>query len=289
MSGYTKLFSRILDSTIWQEDSNTRVLWITLLAMADRDGIVQCTVPGLASRAHITLADCEHALHKFQQPDKYSWSQENEGRRIRQIDGGWELINYRKFREMMSRQESNEKAAIRMRRMRERKRNESSHIVTPVTSGAGYDIASASASASTKENSKAYSAPVTSEENPPENLHPLNYARKLLEDLCFPATPDNLRIVGAAVEAEIKSGKTGPSAYEFILAGAKDARDEGLELNRFFFADAKYRAENRKNGHRASNFETVAERNKRAFDEADRRALEQNGDVVRKNSPARRN
>ncbi len=88
------------------------------------------------------------------------------------------------------------------------------------------------------------------EESPsPENLHPLNYARELLEDLNFPLTGDNMRTVAMSIEAEIKSGKTAVSAYEFILAGTRDAKDEGWEINRFFFADAKYRPENRRNSH----------------------------------------
>jgi len=89
-------------------------------------------------------------------------------------------------------------------------------------------------------------------ERAPEELHPLNYARILLEDLNFPLTGDNMRTVAMSVEAEIKSGKTAESAYEFILAGTRDAKDEGWEINRFFFADAKYRRENRENSRGAN-------------------------------------
>lgn len=135
MAGYAKLFSRILDSTVWREDNETRLLWITLLAMADRNGNVMCTIPGLADRARISLKQCEDALTKFQQPDKYSWSQEDEGRKIRVIDGGWFLINHAKYRAMLSKDETREKTRLRVAEFRKKK------SVTPVTSNASNDIA----------------------------------------------------------------------------------------------------------------------------------------------------
>ena len=52
---FTKLFSSILDSTIWQEPVETKILWITMLAMVDRSGEVHSSIPGLARRAGITL------------------------------------------------------------------------------------------------------------------------------------------------------------------------------------------------------------------------------------------
>lgn len=131
MSGYTKLFNRILDSTIWREDDRTRILWITMLAMTDRDGIVRASIPGLADRARISIEDCEAALAKFQQPDKYSTSQEDDGRRIRQIDGGWVLINHGKYRALMSAEDQREKARIRKQNQRTRDKRDMSQAVTP--------------------------------------------------------------------------------------------------------------------------------------------------------------
>ncbi len=79
-----------------------------------------------------------------------------------------------------------------------------------------------------------------------ENMHPASYAAKILETLVLPHTTDNLRVVAASIEAEVKAGKSPMSAYEFVLAGALDAKDEGIEITRFFFSDAKYRGNNRK-------------------------------------------
>ena len=99
---YTKLFQSILDSTIWQEGLATKVVWVTMLAMADKEGRVWAAVPGLAHRAGVSVEECEVALGKFQEPDPYSRTRDNEGRRVAVIDGGWELLNHAKYRAMMS-------------------------------------------------------------------------------------------------------------------------------------------------------------------------------------------
>jgi hypothetical protein len=150
MGGYAKLFTRILDSTVWRENNPTRLLWITMLALADRDGNVFCTIPGLADRARITLEECEYALNRFLQPDKYSWSREEEGRRIKIIEGGWSIINHAKFRQMMSVEEIREKTRVRVARHRAKKKNcngKSLQNVTAVTFNASNDIAEASSKA----------------------------------------------------------------------------------------------------------------------------------------------
>jgi len=59
------------------------------------------SIPGLARLAGVSVEDCEQALNMFKQPDIYSRSQEHEGRRIQDIEGGWLLLNYGKYREMM--------------------------------------------------------------------------------------------------------------------------------------------------------------------------------------------
>jgi CRISPR/Cas system Type II protein with McrA/HNH and RuvC-like nuclease domain len=82
---YTKVFASILKSTVWLEDSDTRVVWITMLAMADKYGEVSASVPGLAHMANVSIEACRSALARF------------EGREIEKIDGGWEIINFEKY------------------------------------------------------------------------------------------------------------------------------------------------------------------------------------------------
>src|SRR3990167_4075212 len=46
--GFTKLFAGLVHSTVWREDMHVKVVWITLLALADRNGEVLASIPGLA-------------------------------------------------------------------------------------------------------------------------------------------------------------------------------------------------------------------------------------------------
>jgi hypothetical protein len=105
---YTKLFSSITDSTIWSESAETRIVWITMLAMCDKNGWVYASIPGLAHRAHVTIEETEEALNKFLSPDKYSRTPDHEGRRIEVIDGGWALLNHPKYKAIRSADERRE-------------------------------------------------------------------------------------------------------------------------------------------------------------------------------------
>jgi hypothetical protein len=127
--GYTKLFSSIVTSTIWVESDRTRIVWITMLAMADRNGEIQASIPGLARLAGVPIPDCEEALAKFIAPDPYSRTPDDEGRRIEKIEGGWALLNHAKYREMASRDDS--KAANTERQRRHREKEKRNATVTP--------------------------------------------------------------------------------------------------------------------------------------------------------------
>ncbi len=99
--GFTKLFSSIVTSTIWAETNPTRIVWITMLALADRQGEVGASIPGLARAANVTIEECEIAIKAFIAPDGYSRTKDHDGRRIIEVEGGWRLLNYAKYREAM--------------------------------------------------------------------------------------------------------------------------------------------------------------------------------------------
>ena len=143
MVGYTKLFSDILASSIWDEPDTVRIVWITMLAMADRDGIVGAAIPGLAHLARVSREDCEKALTILLEPDPHSRTKDQDGRRIEVVDGGWRIINYEKHRERTSPEEVKEKAARRQKRWRDRR----NAALRSVTSNESNDIAEADAEA----------------------------------------------------------------------------------------------------------------------------------------------
>ncbi len=118
LTGYTKLFNSILASTIWREDDKTRIVWITLLAMADQHGVAEGSIPGIADFARVSVDDCRRALQKLSDPDRDSRSQEFEGRRIEPVDGGWRLLNHNKYRRKMSKDERREYLRVKQREYR---------------------------------------------------------------------------------------------------------------------------------------------------------------------------
>jgi hypothetical protein len=93
-----KLFTAILDSSVWDFDSDTRIIWITLLAMADRNGRVHAAIPGIARRAQVDIDKTEEALDLFQRPDPHSRSDAFEGRRIEKQGRDWVILNYGEHR-----------------------------------------------------------------------------------------------------------------------------------------------------------------------------------------------
>lgn len=149
MSQYTKLFHSILDSTVWQQPPHVKIVWITMLAMVDRHGDVEASVPGLALRAGVERSQCEQALAILMAPDPDSRTKDHDGRRVEEIRGGWHLLNHEYYRQKMSADEKREKAAERQRRRRAKladnaeavtlsvtpchAKSRESHPVTPVT------------------------------------------------------------------------------------------------------------------------------------------------------------
>lgn len=164
MSGFAKLFSSIVTSTIWREADHVRLVWITMLAIADRHGVVEASVPGLADLARVDLTDCVAALKRLAEPDEWSRTKEHEGRRIAEIPGGWRLLNYAAYRDRRGAQDdelSMSPEAVRQRRHRaNRGVTERDSALQTVTDGDADVTLSASASASVSENQELQQEPV---------------------------------------------------------------------------------------------------------------------------------
>ena len=118
--GYTKLFSSIVASTIWREDDKTRLVWITMLALKNERHLVEASLPGLADLARVTLTECEKAVAKLEGPDKYSRKQDNRGRRIEKVEGGWKILNGEYYRQLLSKEERREYQRLYQQEYRKR-------------------------------------------------------------------------------------------------------------------------------------------------------------------------
>lgn len=105
---FTKLFASITESTVWCEPDTTRLCWITMLAMADAQGRVWGSIPGLANRARVSVDAARTAIKTFLAPDPDSRTDVAEGRRIEVMDGGWKLINHAKYRALRDEESAKE-------------------------------------------------------------------------------------------------------------------------------------------------------------------------------------
>jgi hypothetical protein len=153
VSGFALLWGKILDSSIWiKESKEARLVWITMLAMKDFEGKIQASVIGLADRAKVSLEECKIALEIFKSPDPEDSSKVEDGRRIREIPGGWEIINHDLYRFSteakrefwrQSKQEQRQKKVKRPRRVK--------HQASGALNGEAAFIAAESSDASTEQ------------------------------------------------------------------------------------------------------------------------------------------
>lgn len=107
----------------------TRIVWITLLAMKNQHGVVEASIPGLATLARVPVAQVRLAIENLKAPDPDSRSKVEEGRRIRDVDGGWYVINHDKYRRMLSAEDRREYLRIKQAEYRAKK-TESTHVNT---------------------------------------------------------------------------------------------------------------------------------------------------------------
>ena len=127
---YNKLFSKILDSSIWLEEDATRIVWITLLAAMDDDSIAHFSaMENLARRANVSVQRAQKAVEVLQSPDPESGDPEFEGRRIERVAGGWYILNGPKYREMYNRAIQKEQTRLRVQKHRKKACNNNG--VTP--------------------------------------------------------------------------------------------------------------------------------------------------------------
>jgi len=116
---YNKIFTTILDSSIWLEPDATRLVWLTLIAAMDEDGMCQfASVANLAHRARVTLEAAKEAVTALEGVDENSSDPDNEGRRIERVPGGWIVLNAKKYRELVTRTVIKEQTRARVARHR---------------------------------------------------------------------------------------------------------------------------------------------------------------------------
>lgn len=118
---YNRLFTKILDSSIWLEPTATRIVWITLLATMDKNGYAHFSaIENLAGRARIPIKETLEAVAILSSPDPNSANPDNEGRRIERVPGGFIILNAEIHRGTMNKEIEREQTRVRVAAHREK-------------------------------------------------------------------------------------------------------------------------------------------------------------------------
>lgn len=145
---FAKLDSGIVNSTLWVQPDDVLRVWIWFLSQADAQGVVRTAAPALALICMKPVDRVREILALLESPDPDSRSDVDEGRRIRKVPGGWQIINYRAYRERVSADEKRENDRIRIAEKRAAARAESGCVAdsSGVSQGVA-DVAQAEAEA----------------------------------------------------------------------------------------------------------------------------------------------
>ena len=99
---YAKLFSRIAQSSLMEQDVDVRYCFMMMLAIADPVGDVIGTDIAIARTVNLPLADFKRCIKVLMEPDPDSNSQAHDGRRVIASENGrgYQLVNYVTYREI---------------------------------------------------------------------------------------------------------------------------------------------------------------------------------------------
>jgi hypothetical protein len=132
---YAKLFARIAQSSIMEEEVKTRYVFMMLLAVADDKGDIIGTDIAIARMINIPKSDFVVAIERLKAPDPDSNSPYHEGRRLIPSDSGrgYTVVNYLTYRAIKSNAEKRDymKNYMRDRRAKEK---EEKDLENPVNS-----------------------------------------------------------------------------------------------------------------------------------------------------------
>jgi hypothetical protein len=76
----------------------------------------------------------------------------------------------------------------------------------------------------------------------PDGLNPIQYGADVCENsLSWPAQKSNLELIGDCIRAIAKSKRlTDKKAYLYLVRAIKLAREQGIVVDRWFFAEGRY-------------------------------------------------
>jgi hypothetical protein len=118
---FAKLDSGITESSLWCEKDHVRLVFIAFLAKKDHNGFVKTCYERMRTIANLTSdtdgSKFADAIKILESPDPHSTTPDFNGRRIERVQGGWMVLNHKKYRDYSY---SSSPFAVAQREYRER-------------------------------------------------------------------------------------------------------------------------------------------------------------------------
>lgn len=133
---YGKIFAQMYEGTLaskgpWQ----ALVTFQQMIVLANKHGEVDMTPEAIAARTTIPLDIIKIGIETLEQPDPFSRTPGEEGRRIVHLDEhrpwGWRIVNYTKYRQLQSNEDRRE--YFRLQKQKQRAKAETSEMSTMST------------------------------------------------------------------------------------------------------------------------------------------------------------
>lgn len=132
---YSKVFQQIFDSSI-SDDHVVRHVFMDLLVLADRHGVVDMTIGAIARRTNVPFDVVSHAITKLTEPDPASRTETEDGRRMIPIDDhrdwGWTIVNFSHYNAM--RNEDARREYFREYKQKQREAKRELNKIEPIVS-----------------------------------------------------------------------------------------------------------------------------------------------------------
>ncbi len=164
---YAKLFSRITESSLMEEEIDVRYTFVLLLAIADQKGYVVGTDVAISRRLNMKLDHFKRCIARLMEPDPDSNSQEEEGRRVLKSDigRGYQLVNYVVYRDTKN---ENQRREYMRNYMKDRRKTKKS---APLVNHVNLTLTHTEAEADTAPEAKANADALRKGEGRPAGAH----------------------------------------------------------------------------------------------------------------------
>ncbi len=121
MDFYTPLFSKVVDSSLWDEPDYVIKVFLTMIAKKDRDQVCRGTAYNIAQWSRKTEKEVLAAFKILAAPDTRRLEpQPHDGRRIERVEDGWLILNGKFYQDLMGTINRRAQKATYEKRRRER-------------------------------------------------------------------------------------------------------------------------------------------------------------------------